>query len=83
MNEFCATAVPKPSSESAGYWLGGWIFIPASLGSAAAPHHAYLERDGERIPVPHCSLDLAQFAEAMKRIETKFSQHYGERGTPV
>ena len=70
------TAVP---SMIAGSWLGGWVFIPAPFESTDDHECAYLERDGERIPLLHCSVDLKEFTEIMSCIETTFSYHYASR----
>ena len=75
MSEFnlnSASTVPM----SAGSWLGGWVFNPGYFGAAGNHRDAYLERDGERVPLVHCSADLREFTELMARIEAKFSHHY-------
>lgn len=82
MSEFNTNNAIKVPTGTAGSWLGGWVFVPESFGSAGDHEGAYLERDGERIPLLHCSVDLKEFAELMSCIEAKFSYHcagYAER----
>ncbi|HEY5832677.1 hypothetical protein [Streptomyces sp.] len=73
MSEFNANTVPAAPTTTAGYWLGGWVFIPATLGSIGDRRDAYLEREGERVPLLHCSVDLTQFVELMIGIEAELA----------
>lgn len=79
-----APAAPPAVSDPpvSGYWLGGWVFIPLSLGYGGVRQGPYLERDDERVPLPHCSTEPKEFAEMMTGIETKFSRRHGDRAEP-
>lgn len=73
-----STTASTTASATAGYWLGGWVFIPATLGSVGDRQDAYLERDGERVPLLHCSVDLTRFVELMIRIEAKLTGYHAD-----
>lgn len=69
-------AAPEPPIMMRGTLLGGWVFIPASVGSV--DERAYLERGGKRVPLLHCSVELEEFAGSMAGIEAGFTHHYDE-----
>jgi hypothetical protein len=80
MSEFTKNKTTEVPAKPRGSWLGGWVLVPAvPIESTVAHPCTYLERDGERVPLLHCSVELKEFAELMSRIEAKFTSHYAEQ----
>ncbi|WNI14725.1 hypothetical protein [Actinacidiphila sp. ITFR-21] len=79
MSEFTTNTASAESAAPVGHWLGAWIFIPASLGPTGEHRNGYLRRGGDHVPLLHCSVDLAEFAELMADIEAEFSRGYAAR----
>jgi len=75
MREFSEDDSSEALPAASVFLLGGWVLIPASIGSTAG-EIACLERDGKRVPLLHCAVDLMEFAESVARIEARFIRHY-------
>jgi hypothetical protein len=50
-----------------------WLFVPGRRNTMGDLESGYLVRNGERVALTHCSLQLAELFRILRRLEFEFS----------